>query len=289
MKFQRTRIAPTPSGYLHAGNLYSFLLTDALARRAGAELQLRIDDMDTERKNDLYVRDIFETLEFMDIRWQAGPRNISEMAAYSQHQRMRRYEEALAVLVKKNLVYACSCSRTDIARNANGGIYPGTCLHKNLDLYQQGVAWRLDTTKVLPLHMRIPEGVTRTVQLPEEMQHFVIRRKEGYPAYQLTSVVDDEWSGTDFIVRGLDLQASSIAQLYLAQCLDLEKFNQATFLHHVLIKNPSGQKLSKSAGDLSVLAMRQKGMSREEVIRFIISALPPEEARQFSELVLVNS
>ena len=94
--FQKTRIAPTPSGYLHLGNVLSFALTAALARRAGAAILLRIDDLDRERVSRDYVEDIFETLRFLGIPWDEGPRDFSEYErVWSQLHRLRLYREAL--------------------------------------------------------------------------------------------------------------------------------------------------------------------------------------------------
>jgi len=89
MGYKLTRIAPTPSGYLHLGNVFSFALTAALARRSGAEILLRIDDLDRERVQREYVEDIFETLAFMGIPWDRGPRSFDELTrAWSQVLRM---------------------------------------------------------------------------------------------------------------------------------------------------------------------------------------------------------
>jgi glutamyl-tRNA synthetase len=79
MKFAQTRIAPTPSGYLHLGNAYSFLLTKALAKKHGAKILLRIDDLDRDRYRPEYVEDIFATLDFLEIKIDQGPKNSKEM------------------------------------------------------------------------------------------------------------------------------------------------------------------------------------------------------------------
>jgi glutamyl-tRNA synthetase len=76
--FSKTRIAPTPSGFLHAGNAFNFLQTAALAKQSGARVLLRIDDMDRDRYRPAYVNDIFETLDFLGIHWQEGPKQIND-------------------------------------------------------------------------------------------------------------------------------------------------------------------------------------------------------------------
>ncbi|HWB90453.1 MAG TPA: glutamate--tRNA ligase family protein, partial [Puia sp.] len=107
MEFKLTRIAPTPSGFLHLGNVFSFSLTAALARRTGAEILLRIDDLDRERVQRDYLQDIFDTLTFMQIPWDQGPRNVDDFEReYSQVHRLPLYRAALARLREAGAVYA---------------------------------------------------------------------------------------------------------------------------------------------------------------------------------------
>src|SRR5690349_22536389 len=96
VSFHKTRIAPTPSGYLHIGNALSFLITANLAKKAGAKLLLRIDDLDRERTQKQYIEDIFDTLHFLQIEWEEGPKNYAAYeSTWSQVHRMRLYEVAL--------------------------------------------------------------------------------------------------------------------------------------------------------------------------------------------------
>ena len=108
--FHKTRIAPTPSGYLHVGNVLSFAVTALLAQKSGAKTLLRIDDLDQPRVNKLYLQEIFDTLNFLEIPWDEGPRNLKEFDSdYSQLHRMPLYMQALKQLADEKLVFACSC------------------------------------------------------------------------------------------------------------------------------------------------------------------------------------
>src|SRR5689334_17446803 len=108
--FSKTRIAPTPSGYLHAGNALNFLLTSALANRYGANLLLRIDDIDYERYRKAYAEDVFDTLHFLNIQCTEGPRDLADFEEHwSQEYRMNYYESALTKLRESKLVFACTC------------------------------------------------------------------------------------------------------------------------------------------------------------------------------------
>src|ERR1044072_4565705 len=110
----RSRIAPTPSGFLHIGNAYNFLLTEAIVRKAGVVLHLRIDDLDALRFRREYLEDIFDSLAWLGIQYDDGPKTIAEQEQqYSQQFRMSRYNEVLHLLVATGLVFACNCSRKD--------------------------------------------------------------------------------------------------------------------------------------------------------------------------------
>jgi glutamyl-tRNA synthetase len=262
----KTRFAPTPSGYLHLGNAWSFVHTTALAREYGARILLRIDDMDRERVEPAYVQDIFDTLNFLGLAWDEGPRDVSDFdRSWSQRWRLPLYEQALAVLRATGMVYACRCSRTDILRVSADGGYPGTCRHAGISPDEPGVAWRLRTNHD-PVTIHTTEGAAYTARLPASVQDFVVRKKDGFPAYQLTSVVDDVHFGVNLIVRGADLLPSTLAQTYLARLAGLTDFGKAVFHHHPLRLSPDGQKLSKSAGAMSIRYLRESGRSREEVM-----------------------
>jgi len=262
--FHKTRLAPTPSGYLHLGNIYSFALTAALAKQNNASILLRIDDMDRERVQSNYIRDIFETLRFLDIPWTEGPRTPEEFdTQYSQRHRLPLYQKALDQLRERDLVYACNCSRSQLQQQGAQG-YPGTCRHKGLSLDEEQVAWRLRTGPDAKVRVRTLQGI-QEVPLPATMHDVIVRKKDGFPAYQLSSVIDDVHFGIDFIVRGQDLWESTLVQLYLAGLLGETHFSNITFHHHSLLLDDTDRKLSKSAGDTSVHYLRQHGHTAEAI------------------------
>jgi glutamyl/glutaminyl-tRNA synthetase len=256
--FKRTRIAPTPSGYLHLGNVLSFALTATLAQKTNATILLRIDDLDKERVNGAYLEDIFDTMRFLDIPWHEGPKDINDHeTTYSQLRRMELYEHALQQLKETGNLFACTCSRTQVRSVNNDDIYPGTCRYKNIPLDTPNASWRLKTIAA-EISVNIFPAKKTALALPASMQDFVVRKKDGFPAYQLTSVVDDLYHGVDLVVRGEDLRDSTLAQLYLSSQLPPNRFINTNFYHHpLLIFN--GTKLSKSAGATSVQYLRGQG------------------------------
>lgn len=267
----RTRLAPTPSGFLHLGNVLSFVTTARLAKAAGAKVLLRIDDLDRVRMEERFVRDIFETLEFLGVHWDEGPRDMQDFEAkWSQIHRMKMYGEGLRSLRDAGVLFACTCSRRQIAQDAADGIYPGTCRDKNISLDAPDVSWRIRTDMTRELAVRGMDGDVVRTQLDVTMQDLVIRKKDGYPAYQLTSILDDLYFGVDLIVRGQDLWPSTLAQLYLASFLPGgADFQKTCFYHHELLKDKDGSKLSKSEGATSVQFLRKEGRSPEDIFRMI--------------------
>ncbi|GAA0554728.1 tRNA glutamyl-Q(34) synthetase GluQRS [Chitinophaga japonensis] len=272
--FHKTRIAPTPSGFLHLGNVLSFAVTAALAWKTQAGLLLRIDDLDRDRVQREYVQDIFDTLHFLDIPWEEGPADYTTYeTVYSQLHRMDLYREALRQLEEAGQVFACTCSRAQVAAMSPDGAYPGTCRHKNIPLDTPGVSWRLHTSATKELNVKTLPGEVVRATLPLLMQEFVVRKKDGDPAYQLTSVLDDQYFGVDLVVRGADLWGSTLAQLYLSTLLPGNTFQQCTFFHHPLLLETADQKLSKSAGATSVQFLRREGKQPADIYAMIAGML----------------
>lgn len=268
-RYNKTRIAPTPSGFLHLGNVLSFAITASLARKNNAKILLRIDDLDQARANKQYIQDIFDTLNFLEIPWDEGPRDVKEFEdSYSQLHRMAMYRDQLQQLKDKGSIFACTCSRNQLqdARYCD-------CLNRQIPLYMENVSWRLITgTNHEPAIKNYNDEVDRTV-LPVDMHNFVVRKKDGFPAYQLTSVVDDLFYGIDLVVRGEDLLSSTLAQQELASALGKNDFADITFYHHPLLMEAPGKKLSKSAGATSVKYLRKNGKNPAEIYQLIASML----------------
>lgn len=263
----KTRIAPTPSGYLHIGNIRSFLLARQLADEMGASVLLRIDDLDRDRVEDMYIQDILDTLSVLGINYEEGPADLQAFKdTWSQFHRLPLYNAALDKLAGKGHLFACVCSRADV-RATPDGVYPGTCRHKNIPLDTPNVTWRLRTSETLPLLVNVLGEAPVSAMLPGEMTDLVVRKRNGFPAYQLSSLVDDVHFGVDLVVRGADLWNSTLAQLYIARLLGYESFLGAHFLHHPLIMDSDGEKMSKSAGATSIQYLRAHGATAADIRR----------------------
>jgi glutamyl-tRNA synthetase len=279
------RIAPTPSGFLHIGNAFNFILTALLARHSAASLRLRIDDVDAPRVRPEYLRDIFDTLNWLGIEWNDGPRDTDDHTEhFSQSLRTARYAEMFEELAATGLVFACDCSRKDIHAADPAGNYPGTCYDKGLPLNEPDTALRL----------RTPEDVmvsfTDELLGVQELHPFdiardpIIRRRDGLAAYHIASITDDLDSYITGIVRGADLMSTTAVQLYISRALGGTIFDRAVFYHHPLLENELGAKLSKSAGSDSLFAMRDQGVSATGIYQRFSGWMGwPAAANNFSE------
>jgi glutamyl/glutaminyl-tRNA synthetase len=284
----KTRLAPTPSGFLHLGNGASFVATWALARACGGSILLRIDDLDAERMRLEYVEDIFKTLDWLGLDWDEGAFSVEDFSNnWSQHLRLEAYEKALKDLKQTGDLYTCNCSRKDIRLASTNGLYPNTCRNKRLSNsentvnYEKNMAWRIvveanktvnfnNLEKIPPLSIltNFDQNIdTFSVNLTQTMGDFIVRQKNGLPSYQLASLVDDGLFGINFIMRGQDLLHSTAAQIFLAEKLNHASFLTTTFWHHPLLTDTQGVKLSKSEGATSLLDFRERNNSAAIVVR----------------------
>jgi glutamyl/glutaminyl-tRNA synthetase len=247
----RTRLAPTPSGYLHIGNLANFLLIEKLAKEAGGTVALRIDDCDGTRARPEFVQHVFETLRWFGINWSEGPRDSADFYAnFSQAKRKEQYFLRLKDI--GHLTYACACSRKELEAA------PCRCREKNLPL--------LRGEHTLRLHVQ--DRV-----LAAEFGDVVLWRKDDFPAYHWVSVVDDLDMKIDLIVRGEDLRSSSELQRHIAGLLVPVGFKGVRFIHHPLLNDEQGRKLSKSQNATSVVDLVRAGASAEKVRKELIAVI----------------
>lgn len=236
-----TRIAPTPSGFLHEGNAVNMLLTSWWARAAGGRLLLRIDDFDVTRARAAYVADIVETAAWLGIRIDDGPSGVADFTAHwSTARHTERMRAAVGRLLAEHpeVAFVCRCSRRELGER-------GQCTS---GCRRGGVPLRAGSSAV---RLHVPPGLVVAVgggELPVPYGDHVLWRRDDLPAYQLGSVVLDEALGVTAVLRGVDLAESTALQRHLAALLPAPGFLSADVRHHDLLTGPAGVKLSKSAG-----------------------------------------
>ena len=248
------RFAPSPSGRMHLGNLFSAMLAWASVRSQNGEMVLRIEDLDPDRCRPEYAETLKRDLLWLGLDW--------DREQTPQSQRGPVYAGYFEDLEKRELVYPCYCTRTELhaasAPHASDGrvLYAGTC--RNLTAAQ-----RQEKTKAPAWRLVVPDreyGFTDGLQghytenLAQNCGDFIIRRADGVHAYQLAVVVDDAAGGVTQVVRGMDLLDSTPRQLYLYELLGLPA---PSFYHVPLLTAPDGRRLSKREKDLDMGALRQ--------------------------------
>ncbi len=254
------RFAPSPSGRMHLGNVFSALLAWLSVRAVGGKMVLRIEDLDPDRSKPAYADAIRQDLQWLGLDW--------DWESPCQSERTAVYCSAFEQLAAKGLVYPCYCTRAQLhaasAPHASDGstIYSGAC--RNLSEEQRAAmtrkpAWRLKCEdETISFHDGL-RGFYRE-NLREECGDFIIRRSDGVYAYQLAVVVDDGDMDITQVVRGSDLLSSTPRQLYLYRLLELEP---PEFYHVPLLVAPDGRRLSKRDGDLDLQALREHHSPQE--------------------------
>ena len=252
-----TRFAPAPTGFLHLGHVVNAIYVWGLARANGGRVLLRIEDHDRTRSRREYEEAILEDLNWLGFAADEPPVRQSE--------RTTLYEAALEQLRAQDLVYACECSRSDIAAASQPGPelrYPGTCRNKHLP-ERPGLGLRV---RLAPSVERFDDlGRGRREQRPsEESGDLLARDRDGHWTYQFAVTVDDHAQGVTHVIRGDDLLSSTGRQIQLARLLGRDV--PPRFLHHALVMKSETQKLSKADRDTSVRDMRADGWTAADVI-----------------------
>jgi glutamyl/glutaminyl-tRNA synthetase len=211
-----TRIAPTPSGYIHLGNAFNFVYNKLLSASTGGTTLLRIDDNDALRSQRAFVEDIFMCLDFLGIEWERGPGSVDEFYdKWSQQHRKPLYDEALSRLKDAGKLFACTCSRSRLQR-LNSGVYDGYCVNQSRAFFAEETSWRINTERYKRIVFSDLKKGLISVDVNQEIGSFVVRRKDGFAAYQLVSLIDDLHFGINAVVRGKDLLHSTAMQHLLA-------------------------------------------------------------------------
>jgi glutamyl-Q tRNA(Asp) synthetase len=236
----RGRFAPSPTGPLHFGSLVAAVASYADARAAGGEWRLRIDDVDVTRARADSADAIVATLARHGFAWDG--------AVARQTARIARYDAAFAALARQGALYACRCTRSDLAQAplsaAGERVYPGRCRERAVDPRAGAVAWRVRVgDAVIAFDDRVQGRIAQS--LAADVGDFVVMRNDGLHAYQLAIVVDDADDAITDVVRGADLLASTPRQILLQRLLGLPT---PGYLHVPVAINARGDKLAKQTG-----------------------------------------
>ena len=281
------RFAPSPTGRMHAGNIYAALTAWLVAKSQGGDIVLRIEDLDRERSKPKYIDAVQRDFEMLGLTWDRGP--------FFQHDRDEAYAAAFDLLKERGLIYPCYCTRADLhaASAPHRGeklVYPGTC--RSLSVKERAVkeasgrmpAMRLRTPdEVISFHDTIQGDYSQNLE--RDCGDFLVRRSDQAFAYQLAVVVDDAAQGVNSVVRGVDLLCSTPQQIYLQNLLSLP---HPAYGHIPLLVAERDRRLSKRDRDASLDALLERFGSPEAIIGHIagITGLAPTADQASPEQLL---
>lgn len=286
------RLAPTPSGRMHLGNVFSALIAWLSVRSQGGRLVLRIEDLDPRAQSREAARLLMDDLAWLGLSWDEGP--------YFQSERKDAYAEAIERLGREGLTYPCFCTRSELhaatAPHASDGtyVYQGTCRGLTPEQVAEKARVRPPATRLRVPDPGAPEGQVSfrdavygdvREDLGRDCGDFLVRRSDGVVAYQLAVVVDDGLMGVTEVVRGRDLLGSVGRQMYLQRLLGLPT---PAYAHVPLLVAPDGRRLSKRDGDLDLGALRRRYGRPGPIIGALASRIglaEPGEEKAPDELV----
>ena len=267
-----TRFAPSPTGLLHLGHAYSALV----ASRLGDGYILRIDDIDHTRCRPEFIDRIYRDLEFLGLPWRGDP-------VFQSH-RLALYDDALASLQARDLVYPCYLTRTELAEVLSApqeaplttdSVISATEAKRRSE---QGMspAWRLRTSRALDLVGDITwndlaTGLRRPVDMSGHGDVVLARRDIG-TSYHLSVVVDDSLDGVTLVTRGADLTDSTHVHRLLQALLDLPS---PDYFHHHLVRDEAGTRLAKRHDARSIQQLRDAGHSAEDIVASLPDVTDP--------------
>ena len=261
------RFAPSPSGRMHAGNVFAALMSWLIVKARGGRIVLRVEDLDVERSKREWADQVQRDFEMLGLTWDEGP--------FYQQGRDEAYRAAFDRLTQGGEVFPCFCTRADLhaASAPHRGeklVYPGTCRHLSSAEIEQkravrAPAWRLLAPDVVYRFNDLVQGCYQQ-NLQRECGDFVVRRADGLFAYQLAVVVDDAEQGVNCVVRGMDLLVSTPQQMYLQ---DILGYGHPEYAHIPLLVGERDRRLSKRDRDAGIDELLARYKSPEGVIGHI--------------------
>lgn len=300
-----TRFAPSPTGPLHLGHAYSAMLAHDMARAAGGQFLLRIEDIDRQRSKTAWERQLIDDLNWLRVSWDGEPMRQSD--------RQPAYDQALDRLWQSGYLYPCTCSRKDVEAalsapqegaelpvGPDGLIYPGTCRNRMQEERTfpashprpRDATLRLEVSLISPKVFQHgidgpsggchacasyretgigPDGTSGLIEftladIESQVGDFVVARRDMGTSYHLSVVVDDAAQGITHVVRGADLTEATRIHVVLQRLLGLPT---PTYHHHRLIRDDHGKRLAKRDDARALAKYRAEGATPQDIRRMV--------------------
>ncbi len=273
----RLRFAPSPTGFLHIGNLRTALFAYLLSKNLNGSFILRIEDTDQKREVDGAVDSLISILDWIGVKFDEGPHLGGEFAPYIQSQRLDIYQKYIQELIEKDGAYHCFCSserleemRDEQQKNKQAPKYDGKCRH----LKKEEVEKKIKDGESFVIRQKIPQSCCievfdelrgKIIFKSADLDDHVLIKSNGIPTYQFANIVDDHLMKISHVTRGDEWLASFPKNALLYKAFN---WNMPKFIHLPLILNKGGGKLSKRQGDVFVEDYRNNGYLPEAIINF---------------------
>ena len=270
----RTRFAPSPTGYMHVGNLRTALYTWLIARHSGGRFLLRIEDTDQERLVEGATQVIYDTLRKCGLDWDEGPDVGGPVGPYIQTERRDLYARYAGLLVEKGHAYRCFCDKERLAslHGADGlGGYDGHCR----ELSQEEIGQKLAAGVPYVIRQKIPAGGQTTFSDAvfgditvenSTLDDQVLLKSDGLPTYNFANVIDDHLMGITHVVRGSEYLSSAPKYNLLYQGFG---WDVPTYIHCSPVMRDAHNKMSKRKGDPSYEDLIAMGYLSEAVVNYV--------------------
>ena len=296
----RTRFAPSPTGFMHIGNLRTAIFEYLVARKYNGDFILRIEDTDQERKVEGAVDFIYSTLGLCNFKIDEGPNNPGKYGPYVQSERKDIYKEYALKLVEMGKAYYCFCTEEELEEQRKRSearkrpfVYDGRCSK----LSKEEIEEKLNSGIPYVIRQKMPkEGVTFVEDLlygkikieNKILEDQILLKSDGYPTYNFANVIDDHLMEITHVIRGKEYLDQTAKYNLLYEAFGWEK---PTYIHVAMVLGEDGQKLSKRNGDASFMDLYNDGYLPEAIVNYLVFlGWSPEDNKEiFNMEELINS
>ncbi len=299
MKETRTRFAPSPTGFMHVGNLRTAIFEYLVAKKEDGKFILRIEDTDQSRKVDGAIDFIYNTLNLCNMTIDEGPNNKGKYGPYIQSERLELYKEYALKLVEMKKAYICFCQedrleklREEAKENKVAFMYDGLCK----TLSQEEINEKINNGEKYVIRQSMPKTgetiyedmVYGKIKVENKLlEDQILIKSDGYPTYNFANVIDDHLMEITHVIRGNEYVMSTPKYNLLYDAFGWEK---PTYIHVSMVLGSDGQKLSKRNGDSSFMDLYNEGYIPQAIVNYLVMLgwAPKDNKEIFTMEELIN-
>ncbi len=295
----RTRYAPSPTGYMHIGNLRTAIFEYALAKKYQGDFILRIEDTDQARKVEGAIDFIYKTLELCGFKIDEGPLNPGKFGPYMQSERLDLYKKYALELVEKGKAYYCFCTEEELealrqkcALRNRPFVYDGRCsklphekIEENL---KNGVPYVIRQKMPKTGYTIVKDEIYGEIKIDNSiLDDQILLKSDGFPTYNFANVIDDHLMAITHVIRGKEYLDQTAKYNLLYEAFDWEK---PTYIHVAMVLGEDGTKLSKRNGDASFMDLYDEGFLPEAIVNYLslLGWSPADNQEVFTMAELIN-